>query len=628
MPKEGCNEVYNSMGQLKCRGILPSGQYLEMCTDCSVSTLLRETDSTAVDGIPEQYRDTNPIHKLSCGCCSYGGHKVGCRPSVSLQFEMQWCATVRTKDGFLRCGAPEAQDTHHIPGSYSDSCIMCNITTTKTALNQMDCFCLDSSNSYQPRSTVVIDAGCDIIENVAGRLVCRSEASRFHQTYTFAQSKYVKSGLKLSKLVNMLNAGEQAAAGKVEGEDAWQAFLAATRNLPSGVFKAGTKSNPKSRGIVVLGGGTTYFASAWVDILMIRALNCTLPIELWVDDTPEERLPLSVKLEMEKTLGVEVRLLDMLPPDMAGTTHSKKFVLKPAAIVFSRFKEVLFLDADNIPLIDLHELFELPEYVATGALFWPDFPAIMPAAEVWKELPVSPFAGPQAESGQMVIDKVRHWQPLMLAFYFNVHADWWYPKISFGDKDTYQTAWYVLGHHFTMGFWPVSSVGYGSGCSFPDFTGQAPELYRGHTMMHRLPNGKPLFLHKNLRKWTSALQTLPKSLPSGSSWLSWKSRAWQTVASCTLNPGLSIKKWFSRTNSISSQLCNNLWFFERMSMSNDLDISLLMRYQCYPTVKSVKVQETSFLDLVGFDVERMVLEKYREVLNNPGYTFCLQLSCF
>ena len=54
-------------------------------------------------------------------------------------------------------------------------------------------------------------------------------------------------------------------------------------------------------------------------------------------------------------------------------------------------------------------------------------------------------------------------------------------------------------------------------------------------------------------------------------------------------------------------------------MSNDLDISLLMRYQCYPTVKSVKVQETSFLDLVGFDVEQMVLDKYREVLSNPGY---------
>ena len=69
-------------------------------------------------------------------------------------------------------------------------------------------------------------------------------------------------------------------------------------------------------GIVVLGGGGTYFVSAWVDILMIRSLNCTLPIELWVDDTPEERLPASVKHEMETKLGVEIRILDMLPSDL------------------------------------------------------------------------------------------------------------------------------------------------------------------------------------------------------------------------------------------------------------------------------------------------------------------------
>lgn len=207
----------------------------------------------------------------------------------------------------------------------------------------------------------------------------------------------------------------------------------------------------------------------------------------------------------------------------------------------------------------------------------------------------------------------------MLAFYFNVHADWYYPKISFGDKDTYQTAWYVLGHSFTMVHWPVSSVGYGSGCSFSDKTGQAPELYRGHTMLHRLPNGKPIFLHKNLRKWTSALENLPTSLPSPQSPASWKARAWQTVAGCSLNGGLSIAKWFHRTNSISAQLCNNLWFFERMSYSLDLDVSLLMRYQCVPTVKSVRIKETPFVEFVGFDAEKLVLSHYRSVLNNPGY---------
>ena len=35
------------------------------------------------------------------------------------------------------------------------------------------------------------------------------------------------------------------------------------------------------RGIVVAGGGNRYFACAWVCIRMLRALGCTLPVELW-----------------------------------------------------------------------------------------------------------------------------------------------------------------------------------------------------------------------------------------------------------------------------------------------------------------------------------------------------------
>lgn len=92
----------------------------------------------------------------------------------------------------------------------------------------------------------------------------------------------------------------------------------------------------------------------------------------------------------------------------------------------------------------------------------------------------------------------------------------------------------------------------------------------------------------------------------------------QTVSTCELNGDLSITKWDPRTNTISSQLCNNLWFFERMSFSLDLDVSLLMRYQCYPIVKSVKVIEQSFVEFVGFDAEKIVLKHYRSVLNHPG----------
>ncbi len=90
------------------------------------------------------------------------------------------------------------------------------------------------------------------------------------------------------------------------------------------------------------------------------------------------------------------------------------------------------------------------------------------------------------------------------------------------------------------------------------------------------------------------------------------------MATCELNEGLSIDNWFQRTNTISSQLCNNLWFFERTSQTVDLDVSLLMRFQCAPTVKSVRVKEHSFVDYIGFDVEKTLLSAYRAVFDNVG----------
>ena len=64
-------QVFNNNGRLKCRGILPAGSYLEDCTDCSVSTVQSDMGGKPVEGIPEQYRDTNHFYTLSCGCCSY-----------------------------------------------------------------------------------------------------------------------------------------------------------------------------------------------------------------------------------------------------------------------------------------------------------------------------------------------------------------------------------------------------------------------------------------------------------------------------------------------------------------------------------------------------------------------------
>lgn len=77
-----------------------------------------------------------------------------------------------------------------------------------------------------------------------------------------------------------------------------------------------------------------------------------------------------------------------------------------------------------------------------------------PNAKEQKPIPFHDFAGtipdPTTESGQMVIDKVRHFQTLLLALYYNVYGpDWYYALFSQGtagegDKETFASAAHVL----------------------------------------------------------------------------------------------------------------------------------------------------------------------------------------
>lgn len=54
-------------------------------------------------------------------------------------------------------------------------------------------------------------------------------------------------------------------------------------------------------------------------------------------------------------------------------SKSIKYLAKAAAIINSRFNEVLYLDADNSVARNPEYLFEEPMYKERGALFWPDF---------------------------------------------------------------------------------------------------------------------------------------------------------------------------------------------------------------------------------------------------------------
>ena len=83
--------------------------------------------------------------------------------------------------------------------------------------------------------------------------------------------------------------------------------------------------------------------------------------------------------------------------------------MKAAVVLLSTFAEVLFLDADQVPVRDVNSLFRSAEYQQFGALLWPDFWDATWAPDAAKLLGVHEDSLPKHshESGQMLFDKAR-----------------------------------------------------------------------------------------------------------------------------------------------------------------------------------------------------------------------------
>lgn len=235
-----------------------------------------------------------------------------------------------------------------------------------------------------------------------------------------------------------------------------------------------------SKGIIISGGGR-YLLCALVNIRILRAQGCDLPVELW--HFPNERLPGSARRALADW-QVRCRELPTLPTPYAS---------KPYALVHSDFDELLVIDADNTPIRDPTYLFNTAPYREAGAIFWPDF-EWAPPNEAWTRL--AKLEGPQKsrqqESGQLVIHRAKCVDALQQTLEYNRN----YQDIKSllwgagGDKDTFQLAWYATQTPFYM---------------IPFYPGSAGKLvdgaYQSNTMVQHDPDGQPLFMHKNSIKW-------------------------------------------------------------------------------------------------------------------------------
>jgi hypothetical protein len=245
-------------------------------------------------------------------------------------------------------------------------------------------------------------------------------------------------------------------------------FVRTIPRYPAGRFRG--------RGVVVCGGGEKYFPCAWVCIRMLRHVGCALPIELWHVGASEMPRRLRALVEPYGVRCVDAAAVRRRYPvrTLSG------WELKPFALLHCAWQEVLLLDADNVAVRDPAYLFHAAPYRKLGAVFWPDFDRLAPDRAIWRICGVDFRDEPEVESGQVLVDKRRCWEPLQLAMHLNEHSDFYYEYVH-GDKELFHMAWRMLGREYAM----------------------VPHALRplDRTMCQHDFRGRRVFQHRNLAKW-------------------------------------------------------------------------------------------------------------------------------
>eukprot|EP00040_Diaphanoeca_grandis_P015422 m.78698 g.78698 ORF g.78698 m.78698 type:complete len:485 (-) comp25142_c0_seq1:80-1534(-) len=247
----------------------------------------------------------------------------------------------------------------------------------------------------------------------------------------------------------------------------------------------------------------TYMRSRWEDCH-------TIAVEVHSEDAQV----VSECLKLAKDVAIEcVTTSAMLKGIVEASAHERShFAFKPLALLQSRYRHVLFLDVDTVPLASPTTLFESDEYKTHGSIFWPDIWGLhcrqymwgdetalcgqmgWPEHILWATLGIVwqplPHYAQEQDSGQLCVDTVHHMK--LLVYTLMLASDEFVQNTVYGDKDCFRLAW--LAHATMFAYGP-----------FPQQVGQFENVDDHHSSFNREYilhdwHGAPMFLHQ----WKSA----------------------------------------------------------------------------------------------------------------------------
>ncbi|TMW56077.1 hypothetical protein Poli38472_008725 [Pythium oligandrum] len=236
--------------------------------------------------------------------------------------------------------------------------------------------------------------------------------------------------------------------------------------------------------------------SAFATIRMLRLHGCELPVELWY--RPDE-MSIDNPIIHRLLSDFNVRIRPIFD------NRAKGFHVKPYAVYYSNFDNILLLDADNIPTKDPTYLFEEPEFLKTGAIFWPDYwqPSnslfqLTNTSLLWELTGVDYVDQFEQESGQVLINRLKSKKALDKLMFYSTHQPRLLEELHliWGDKDLFRLAWLNTTQPFHY-------------IQFPPAVGglelQDKGIFCGLAMVQHDVQGNLIFFHRNSIKLDGTL---------------------------------------------------------------------------------------------------------------------------
>ncbi|SCW04626.1 LAFE_0H17700g1_1 [Lachancea fermentati] len=242
----------------------------------------------------------------------------------------------------------------------------------------------------------------------------------------------------------------------------------------------------EGEGIVIAAGGKfTLMAMPAIKAIRMNA-NKDIPIEIMIppEDSEESEFCHNVLPKLDPSGLTKCVFMDKFF-DQETLDNVQGYQLKALALLASSFEKALLLDADNYVVNSIEGIFDSDVFHERGLILWPDYWRRLhhpdtydivgidinrdkqirysvddfSPSEIFANIPITeasfhdlegtlPDGG--TESGQLLVDKSKHLDSIILALYYNYNGPKCYYRLlgqgfaGEGDKDTFALAAYAL----------------------------------------------------------------------------------------------------------------------------------------------------------------------------------------